>query len=83
MHFYSDALSAPILSPAGVFEEKLLKGQGYAEVDALEVVGWEGFFGTLLSFFVMLPICAHVAGSDYGNVAENTLGTVPQVQTCF
>ncbi len=59
-----------------MFEEKLLKGQGYAEVDALEVVGWEGFFGTLLSFFVMLPICAHVPGSDYGNVAENTLGAI-------
>jgi hypothetical protein len=72
MH-YPPSLTHPPLH-AGVFEEKLLKGQGYAEVDALEVVGWEGFFGTLLSFFVMLPICAHVAGSDYGNVAENTLG---------
>jgi drug/metabolite transporter (DMT)-like permease len=63
----------------GVFEEKLLKGQGYAEVDALEVVGWEGCFGTLVSFFVMLPIVAHVTGDDYGHVQENTIDSLIQL----
>ena len=68
-------LGSLLNSIQNVFEEKLLKGQGYGEVDPLEVVGWEGVFGTLLSAFVMLPICAHVGGQDNG-VAEDTIDSL-------
>ena len=37
-----------------VCEEKLLKAISYAEVDSLEVVGWEGLFGSLMSMFIMV-----------------------------
>jgi len=55
-----------------VFEEKLLKG---ASVDPLDVVGWEGVIGTVLSIFIMLPIVQAIPGSDSGSV-ENTRDTL-------
>eukprot|EP00455_Lapot_gusevi_P010525 TRINITY_DN1475_c0_g5_i3.p1 TRINITY_DN1475_c0_g5~~TRINITY_DN1475_c0_g5_i3.p1 ORF type:complete len:488 (-),score=161.79 TRINITY_DN1475_c0_g5_i3:130-1491(-) len=67
-------------SVQNVFEEKLLKGQNYAEVDSLEVVGWEGIFGTTLSAFIMLPIVQHIPGPDAGS-AENTLDTLAMLNS--
>lgn len=55
-----------------VAEEKLLKAISYAEVDSLEVVGWEGFFGSIISMFIMLPIVQHVNGSLH----EDTYDTI-------
>lgn len=61
-----------------VFEEKLLKAVGAAEVDPLELVGWEGLFGLSLSAFVLLPIVYYIPGSDCGR-AEDTLNTLAQL----
>jgi drug/metabolite transporter (DMT)-like permease len=55
-----------------VYEEKLLKAISYAEVDSLEVVGWEGLFGSLISMFIMLPI----VGSVNGSLREDTIDTI-------
>jgi len=55
----------------GVIEEKLMKG---TVVDPLEVVGWEGVFGTLVCLFFVLPI-AQVAG------AEDTADTLYKLAT--
>lgn len=59
-----------------VLEQKLL--QGTADVHPAEVVGYEGLFGTLLSSFILLPIVAHIPGSDCG-VAEDTLDTLKMI----
>jgi len=81
-HSATDALLGTMLILAGsglnslqnVFEEKLMKGLGTAEVDPLEVVGWEGVFGTLLSALVMLPIVQAMKGGNCGSV-ENSSDT--------
>jgi len=44
-------------------------------VDPLEVVGWEGVFGTVLCAMVMLPIVQAIPGSDMGSV-ENSSDTL-------
>jgi len=69
-------LSAALNSVQGVFEEKLLKG---TSLEPLEVVGWEGLFGCLLSGFVLLPIAQAAPGSDTGGVFESTTDTLVQV----
>jgi drug/metabolite transporter (DMT)-like permease len=55
-----------------VLEEKIMKGMA---ADPLEVVGWEGVFGTIFSAFIMLPIVQAIPGSDCGSV-ENTTDTL-------
>ena len=58
-----------------VYEEKLLKGGDFREVDPLEVVGWEGVFGTIFSAFILLPIAQAmpaVAGQNDGGKFEWT-----------
>jgi len=57
----------------GVCEEHLLKG---TSVHPLEVVGWEGVFGSMWCIFVLLPIAQVVSGSDIGGVAENSRDTL-------
>jgi len=62
-----------------VIEELLMKMlSNYAEPHPLQIVGWEGIFGTMLSAFVMLPIVAHVPGSDCGHVQEDSIDTLKQ-----
>jgi len=62
-------------------EELLMKMlSNYAEPHPLEIVGWEGVFGTMLSAFVMLPIVAHVPGNDCGGVQEDSIDTLKQFQ---
>ena len=59
-------LASALNAVQNVFEEKLLKAVGGAEVDPLELVGWEGLFGSLLSMFVLLPIVYQIPGDDCG-----------------
>jgi len=65
-----------------VLEEKLLKAVGGAEVDPLELVGWEGVFGTILAAFALLPIVSviphHGSEGDCG-IVEDTLDTFKQL----
>jgi drug/metabolite transporter (DMT)-like permease len=61
-----------------VVEETLLKGQRYQEVDPLEVVGWEGFFGCVYTMGILMPIAQYVSGSDCG-VQEDTVDTFVQL----
>jgi drug/metabolite transporter (DMT)-like permease len=72
-------LGSALNSLQNVFEEKLLKGMGAAEVDPNEVVGWEGIFGSIFSAFIMLPIVQHItvkgSTADVGGVVENSLDT--------
>ena len=72
-------LASALNAVQNVFEEKLLKAVGGAEVDPLELVGWEGLFGTILSAFLLLPIVQQIPGSDCGK-AEDTLNTLKQLQ---
>jgi len=71
-------LASALNAIQNVFEEKLLKATGSAEVDPLELVGWEGLFGTILTAFVLLPVVQHIPGSDCGK-AEDTLNTLKQL----
>jgi len=71
-------LGSALNAVQNVFEEKLLKAVGGAEVDPLELVGWEGVFGTILAAFVLLPIVQHIPGDDCGK-AEDTLNTLKQL----
>jgi len=59
----------------GVAEEKLMKG---TVVDPMEVVGWEGIWGSLVCLVVLLPIAQAVSGGDLG-CAENTRDTLMQM----
>lgn len=72
-------LASALNAIQGVFEEKLLKAVGGAEVDPLELVGWEGVFGTILSAAVLLPIVHHIPGDDCGKV-EDTMNTLEQLK---
>jgi len=62
-----------------VLEEKLMKAVGGGEVHPLEVVGWEGVFGILLSSLILLPAAQHIPGSDCNSLAENTLDSFHQI----
>lgn len=68
----------------GVVEEKLLKAVAYSEVDSSEVVGWEGLFGTIVSMFVILPICEHLPSSSvfYENTWTTTYKDDVQTLSC-
>jgi len=66
----------------GVFEEKIMKAVGGADVPPLELVGWEGVFGTLLSVFVMLPIVHFLPGPNCGS-QENIWDTLYMLQNPF
>lgn len=51
-----------------VFEELLVKRVGSDSIDALEIVGWEGVFGTVLTGGIVLPIVQAMPGSNCGSV---------------
>lgn len=69
-----------------VFEEKVM-GEGDITVPPLVVIGMEGFWGLVLSTFVMLPLAAVLPGSDCRGlctanetgVLENTWDTLDLV----
>lgn len=60
-------------SMQGVWEEKLMKGFGFSKVDPMELVGWEGVFGSILSG-IMVLIVHFIPGGDCTRVenAEDT-----------
>jgi hypothetical protein len=72
-------LASALNAVQNVFEEKLLKAVGGAEVDPLELVGWEGIFGTILSAFLLLPVVYYIPGDDCGR-AEDSLNTMEQLK---
>ena len=45
-----------------------MKRVGSDSIDALEIVGWEGVWGTLVSGLVLLPIVHHIPGGNCGSV---------------
>jgi drug/metabolite transporter (DMT)-like permease len=64
-----------------VVEELLMKMlKNYQEPHPLEIVGWEGVYGTLLSGLVMLPIVYYLPGDDCGGRQENSLDTLYQLR---
>ena len=65
-------------SAQNVFEEKLLKAVGSAEINPLQLVGWEGTSGTILSAFLLLPVAEQIPGSDCSK-AENTTDSLIQM----
>jgi len=72
--------SAILNSFQNVVEELLMKMlSNYAEPHPLEIVGWEGVFGTILSGFVMLPIVHSIGGDDCGR-QEDAIDTLKQFQ---
>ena len=56
-------LSCVVQSLQYVFEEKVM-GEGEITVPPLVVIGMEGFWGLVLSTFVMLPMAAILPGND-------------------
>lgn len=59
------ALVAQVFSATQfVFEEKFMKGH---DIPPLYLVGWEGIFGSMLTFCIVLPICYAIPGSDHGS----------------
>lgn len=72
-------LGTAINSMQNVIEEMLLKHPKYLPVAPLELVGWEGVWGTLLCAFVLLPAAQHLPGDDCGGLAENTLDSFSQL----
>lgn len=61
-----------------VVEESLLKGQNFADVHPLEIVGWEGFFGGLITMGIVMPVCQQITGPDLG-VQEDSIDTFIQL----
>ena len=51
-----------------VFEELLVKRVGADAIDALEIVGYEGMFGVLLTGGIVLPIVQAMPGSNCGSI---------------
>ena len=68
-------------SVQNVIEELLMKMlTSYREPHPMEIVGWEGIYGTLLSAFIMLPAVYYLPGSDCGGRQENSLDTLHKLQ---
>lgn len=55
-------------SVQNVLEEKLVKAVGSNAVAPLELVGWEGLWGTLVCALALLPIVNAIPGSNCGSV---------------
>jgi len=62
-----------------VMEEVLLKSKNF---EPLQVVGFEGIWGTFLTAFVALPIIQHISGSDVSSY-ENTLDTLVMIKNSW
>ena len=64
-----------------VIEELLMKMlTSYREPHPMEIVGWEGVYGTLLSALIMLPAVYYLPGDDCGKRQENSLDTLYKLQ---
>ena len=74
-------LSAALNSFQNVVEELLMKKLvNYSMPHPLEIVGWEGVYGTLLSGLVMLPAVHYIPGGDCGGRQENSIDTLYQLR---
>ena len=72
---------AALNSIQNVIEELLMKMlTNYREPHPMEIVGWEGIYGTLLSALIMLPVVYYLPGSDCGQRRENSLDTLYKMQ---
>jgi drug/metabolite transporter (DMT)-like permease len=71
-------LGSAFNSLQNVLEEKLLKTDLYETPDALEVVGWEGVWGSVICLF-LLPILSYLPGEDCGSM-ENLPDTLLQIK---
>ena len=72
---------AALNSFQNVVEELLMKMlTQYKEPHPLEIVGWEGVYGTLLAGLVMLPAVYYMPGDDCGGRQENSLDTLYQLR---
>eukprot|EP00808_Paulinella_micropora_P014754 g2234.t1 len=73
-------LASFLWSLQSVLEEKYMKKntKNY-HADPLQMVGWEGFWGTLMCIFGLLPAVHWLPGSDCGSI-ENTLDTLAALQ---
>jgi len=45
-------------------------------IPALQIVGWEGVFGTAMMVFILLPIVYFLPGMDGGGLHENSIETL-------
>lgn len=45
-------------------------------IPALQIVGWEGIFGTAIMVFILLPIVYFLPGTDGGGLHENSIETL-------
>ena len=63
-----------------VVEELLMKMLvNYQEPHPLEIVGWEGVYGTLIASLVLLPAVYYIPGSDCGGRLEDSLDTLSRM----
>jgi hypothetical protein len=67
--------SSGLQGTQSVLEEKYMKKSDKFTVAPLELVGWEGVFGSLISGLIVLPIAHSIPGKDCGKV-ENTHDTL-------
>jgi len=65
---------AALNSIQNVFEEILVKRVGGDAIDSLELVGWEGVWGTLITGLVLLPTVNAIPGPNCGR-AESIVDT--------
>ncbi|CAK0786481.1 hypothetical protein CVIRNUC_009694 [Coccomyxa viridis] len=56
-----------------ILEELLL---GKMELHPMEVLGWEGFWGTVLMAIIGMPLAWVIPGSDVGGHEENTIDSL-------
>ena len=79
-------LGSFINSVQNVYEEKLLKGGEFRDADPLEVVGWEGVFGTIFSAFILLPIAQAlppISGQNDNGHFEDTYDTFTKLSNSW
>jgi drug/metabolite transporter (DMT)-like permease len=75
-------LSSALNGLQNVLEEKLMKMlDKYEEPHPMEIVGWEGIFGTILSALIMLPIVGIIPqSSNCGGVVEDSIDTLEMIK---
>ena len=49
------------------------------QIAPLKIVGYEGFFGTIIMVAIMLPIVQHLPGQDGNGIHEDTIETLKVV----
>ena len=51
------------------------------QISPLKIVGYEGFFGTLMMICVMLPVVQHLPGQDGNGLHEDTIESLKVLST--